>query len=77
MAMTLRLDEQETGALRAHAEVEHRSVQDVAERAVRGYIERHRHRTLVEPETASAVTRHAEALRELDERWSSTSMRRT
>jgi hypothetical protein len=75
MEMTSRLGEQDTGALRAHAPVEHRSMQDVAQRAVRGYIERHRHRTLME--TASAVTRYAEALRELDERWSSTSMRKT
>lgn len=39
MAMTLRLDEQETEALRRRAELEGRSMQDVARQAVRDYIE--------------------------------------
>jgi predicted transcriptional regulator len=40
MAMTLRLTDDETQALRAQAEIEHRSMQDVARSAVREYVQR-------------------------------------
>lgn len=40
MAMTLRLTDDETQALRAQAESEHRSMQDVARSAVREYVQR-------------------------------------
>ena len=48
MAMTLRLDEQETAALRERAEREGRSMQDVARQAVRDYIERTSKRELLD-----------------------------
>lgn len=38
MAMTLRLDDDELAALRAVAEREHRSMQDVAREAIRQYV---------------------------------------
>ncbi|MGH3901192.1 MAG: ribbon-helix-helix protein, CopG family [Pseudonocardiaceae bacterium] len=38
--MTLRLTDDETQALRAQAESEHRSMQDVARSAVREYVQR-------------------------------------
>ena len=38
MAMTLRLTEEETDALRARAESEGRSMQDVARAAIRDYV---------------------------------------
>jgi hypothetical protein len=38
MAMTLRLSEEEADALRARATLEHRSMQDVARRAISAYI---------------------------------------
>ncbi|MEO7194145.1 MAG: hypothetical protein ABIZ05_04875 [Pseudonocardiaceae bacterium] len=38
--MTLRLTEDEAPALRAQAEIEHRSMQDVARAAVREYVQR-------------------------------------
>ncbi|WP_249266542.1 MULTISPECIES: ribbon-helix-helix protein, CopG family [unclassified Pseudonocardia] len=41
--MTLRLTESETEALRARAETEGRSMQEVARAAVRGYVDRHDH----------------------------------
>ena len=41
MAMTLRLTDAESDALRARAELEGRSMQDVAREAVREYVERH------------------------------------
>ena len=40
MAMTLRLSDDESDALRAQAEAEDRSMQDVARAAVREYVER-------------------------------------
>lgn len=40
MAMTLRLTEDEAQALRAQAEIEQRSMQDVARAAVREYVQR-------------------------------------
>ena len=40
MAMTLRLTEDEAQALRAQAEIEQRSMQDVVRAAVREYVER-------------------------------------
>lgn len=39
MAMTLRLNEQETAALREYAENSGRSMQDVAREAIRAYLE--------------------------------------
>jgi predicted transcriptional regulator len=41
MAMTLRLTDDESDALRRRAESEKRSMQDVARAAVREYIDRH------------------------------------
>ncbi len=41
MAMTLRLTDQEAETLRAQAEAEDRSMQDVARAAVREYVDRH------------------------------------
>lgn len=43
MAMTLRLTEAEAHALRATAEREHRSMQDVARSAIREYTSRRAH----------------------------------
>ncbi|MDQ2881571.1 MAG: hypothetical protein M3Y48_10155 [Actinomycetota bacterium] len=40
MAMTLRLTDEETQALRTQAEIERRSMQDVARAAVREYVQR-------------------------------------
>ena len=40
MAMTLRLTDAETEALRAQAEIENRSMQDVARAALREYVAR-------------------------------------
>jgi predicted transcriptional regulator len=40
MAMTLRLSDEEADALRAQAETEDRSMQDVARAAVREYVDR-------------------------------------
>jgi predicted transcriptional regulator len=65
MAMTLRLNEQETDALRRRAEVEGRSMQDVARQAVRDYIERTSKRELLDRVLDDELPRYAEALERL------------
>lgn len=62
MAMTLRLDENETEALRRRAEIESRSMQDVARAAVREYIENHSKADLIDRVIAEEMPRYAEAL---------------
>ena len=65
MAMTLRLDEQETEALRRRAELEGRSMQDVARQAVRDYIERNSKRELLDRVLDRELPRYAEDLERL------------
>lgn len=62
MAMTLRLTDEESEALRAQAELEDRSMQDVARAAVREYVTRRGTATLVDEELQYVVTAYAEAL---------------
>jgi hypothetical protein len=65
MAMTLRLDEQETEALRRRAEFEGRSMQEVARQAVRDYIERNSKRDVLDRVLDAELPRYAEALERL------------
>ena len=65
MAMTLRLDEDETAALRRRADHEGRSMQDVARQAVREYIERTSRRELLDQVLDGELPRYAEALERL------------
>ncbi len=67
MAMTLRLDDQETDALRMRAQLEGRSMQEVARQAVRDYIERTSRRDLLDRVLDEELPRYAEALRRLGE----------
>jgi predicted transcriptional regulator len=67
MAMTLRLTDAETEALRRQAEVEGRSMQEVVRRAIDSYIERHAHRERVAASSAEGAERYKEALRILGE----------
>lgn len=60
--MTLRLDEAETSALRVRAEVEARSMQDVAREAIREYIEHHSRSDLIDGILDRELPRYAEAL---------------
>jgi gas vesicle protein len=62
MAMTLRLDEHESEALRKRAEREGRSMQEVARQAVRDYIERTSKRELLDSVLDRELPRYAEAL---------------
>jgi predicted transcriptional regulator len=65
MAMTLRLDPIEAEALRRRAEIEHRSMQDVARQAVRDYIDRTSRDELVHSVMDQELPRFAEALERL------------
>ena len=65
--MTLRLSDAETEALRARADREGRSMQEVAREAVRDYVERASRRELVDRVLDAELPRYAEALRRLGE----------
>jgi hypothetical protein len=67
MAMTLRLAEDETEALRQRADLEHRSMQDVARQAIREYVENHSRAELLDQVLDDELPRYAEALRRLGE----------
>lgn len=67
MAMTLRLTQDETEALRERARREGRSMQEVAREAVREYIDRTSRRELLDRVLDEDLPRYAEALRRLGE----------
>ena len=67
VAMTLRLTAAETEALRRRAELERRSMQDVARQAVRDYVDRMSRRELLDKVLDEELPRYAEALRRLGE----------
>lgn len=62
MAMTLRLNDDETAALSARAKLESRSMQEVARQAVREYVERTSGRELLDQVLDAEIPRYAEAL---------------
>ncbi len=67
MAMTLRLTDEETAALRARAKKEGRSMQDVAREAVRTYVMKASDRELLVRVLDEELPRYAETLRRLGE----------
>jgi predicted transcriptional regulator len=67
MAMTLRLSDDETDALRRRAQREGRSMQEVARAAVREYIDRTSRRELLDQVLDAELPRFDEALRRLGE----------
>lgn len=67
MAMTLRLTEEETEALRRQAEREHRSMHEVARLAVIDRIEKMDRAERIRETTEYVLQRDAEALRRLAE----------
>lgn len=67
MAMTLRLSDEETDALREQARREGRSMQALARAAVRDYIDRSSRRELLDEVLDEELPRYAEALRRLGE----------
>lgn len=67
MAMTLRLTDAESEALRRRAEREGRSMQEVVREAVRNYIDQVSRRELLDQVLDSELPRYAEALERLGE----------
>ena len=67
MPMTLRLTDKETEALRLRAELESRSMQEVAREAIREYVEQHSRAELLDRVLDEEIPRYAEALRRLGE----------
>jgi Ribbon-helix-helix protein, copG family len=65
VAMTLRLADDETEALRRRAELEHRSMQEVARQAIREYVENHSRAELLDQVLDEELPRYAEALKRL------------
>jgi predicted transcriptional regulator len=65
--MTLRLTDDEAEALRLRAEVESRSMQEVARAAIREYVEQHSRAELLDRVLDEEIPRYAEALRRLGE----------
>jgi hypothetical protein len=65
MAMTLRLADDETEALRRRAELEHRSMQEVARQAIREYVENRSRAELLDKVLDEELPRYAEALERL------------
>lgn len=65
MAMTLRLTDAETEALRARAQAEGRSMQDVARSAVREYVEARARRERIDEILDVELPRYADAIERL------------
>ena len=65
MPMTLRLSDDEADALRRRAELESRSMQDIARQAVREYVEHHSRAELLDQVLDQELPRYAEALERL------------
>ncbi|WP_035739931.1 MULTISPECIES: ribbon-helix-helix protein, CopG family [Frankiaceae] len=65
--MTLRLTDDEAEALRLRAELEQRSMQEIARQAIREYVEAHSRAELLDQVLDEELPRYAEALRRLGE----------
>ena len=65
MATPLRLTDDETEALRRGAELEHRSMQEIARQAIREYVENHSRAELLGQVLGEELPRYAEALERL------------
>lgn len=65
--MTLRLTDAETDALRRQAELESRSMQDIAREAVRDYVERRGKEQLLKEALDEFIPQYREALDRLAE----------
>lgn len=65
--MTLRLNDDEADSLRRRADLEARSMQEVAREAILEYIENHSRTELLDKVLDAELPRYAEALRRLGE----------
>jgi len=67
MAMTLRLNDEETAALKRQAESEHRSMQEVARLAISERVNRSERSNLMREIASEILVRDAQALKRLGE----------
>ena len=67
MAKTLRLTDAEAAELRARAEAEGTSMQELARKAFRQYVQRHGREALIDRVMDLELPRYSEALRRLGE----------
>jgi len=67
MAMTLRLTDEEANALRQQAQIEERSMQEVARQAIRQYIDQRSRADRLSAVLDRELPRYADALRRLGE----------
>ena len=67
MAMTLRLSDEQSEALRARADFEGRSMQEVVKSAIEEYLELHVKSDLIDRILDEELPRYAEAMRRLAE----------
>jgi predicted transcriptional regulator len=67
MAMTLRLNDEETAALKRQAESEHRSMQEVARLAIAERVNRSERSNLMREIASEILVRDAQALKRLGE----------
>jgi predicted transcriptional regulator len=65
MPMTPRLADDETEALRRRADLEQRSIQEVARQAIREYVENHSRAELLDRVLDEELPRYAEGLEQL------------
>jgi predicted transcriptional regulator len=65
VAMTLRLTDAETEVLRRRADLERRSMQEVARQAIREYVESHSRAELLDQVLDEELLRYVEALERL------------
>jgi predicted transcriptional regulator len=65
MAMTLRLADDESEALRRRSALEQRSMQEVARQAIREYVENHSRSEFLDQLFGKELPRYAEALERL------------
>ena len=67
MAMTLRLTDDESRALKERADIEGISMQEAARKAVREFVQRAAHQDRVASAAGNVMSSHADALRRLGE----------
>ena len=65
MAMTLRLTDEETAALRARAEADGTSMHETARRAIRAFVDDQEHRELILDAVREGMSLYEEALERL------------
>jgi predicted transcriptional regulator len=67
VAFTLRLTDEQQETLKVRAQIERTSMQDIAQRAIDEYVERHSRADLIRQYTQRTKADYAEALRRLAE----------